>query len=146
MDRVLLAVGKNHGNSYKVAKYLKNCYDFIDLYIIEDSRIDFSIYKHIVLFSGVYADKVHARLSDWLSKDHYFHNDVVFHVFLTWFGRGKSNDHAYVQVEGLLNSRGYSCDIHYGSCLGEWFFIRKGHPDNNDFINTHFWFDTYVKE
>lgn len=130
----LIVSPKKEGNTYKVAAHLKANAD-ADLLILEGGEAcDLQKYDHIVLCSGVYGDKLHSALSGWLKRTERerFKQDVRFHVFLTWFGRGASDQRAMAEAARLLAEKGFGCDENYGSCFGGKFIIRKGHPDTGD--------------
>ena len=135
MSKVLIVSPKNKGNTYKVASYLKENSD-VSLYII-DSGVEFDIseYEHIVLCSGVYGDKIHGLLFKWLKSidKKRIKESAKFHLYLTWFGRGKSDEHTMEQVANILKEKGLNFDRNYGSCFGGgMFIIRRGHPNSED--------------
>jgi hypothetical protein len=55
-------------------------------------------------------------------------------MFMTWFGRGKSDRSAMKKVNASLNIISAELQDDYISCYGEnMIFIRRGHPDREDY-------------
>lgn len=130
----LVICPKSKGNTYNVAQYMKD-HSESDFLVLEKERMNaFDEYKQIILCTGVYGDKIHTNLSEWLRKidRSMFCNDVKFRVFLTWFGRGTSDRNAFNEAKEILLSKGLYCDDNYGSCYGGMAFIRRGHPNKGD--------------
>ncbi len=139
--KVLIISPKQKGNTYQVAEAMKANTN-ADLLILENpSGYVLEDYNHIVLCSGVYGDKINATLFNWLNelKENTLQKGVVFHVFLTWFGRGKSDENAYKEATEILKSKGITCSKSYGSCFGGKWFIKKGHPNGDDFKQAVAW-------
>lgn len=139
--KILIICPKQDGNTYRVAEAMKANTN-ADLLVLENpSGYVLEDYNHIVICSGVYGDKIHAQLYGWLSelKESSLQEDVIFHVFLTWFGRGKSDRNAYKEAAKILKSKGIACSRSYGSCLGGKWFIRAGHPNGDDFKQAVAW-------
>lgn len=59
--------------------------------------------------------------------------NTKIHLFLTWFGRGKSDLHAIQQVGKLIAEKELCLNTNYGTCLGGKSIIRSGHPNGEDF-------------
>ncbi len=139
----LIVCPKSKGNTYNVAQYMEEHSD-ANILVLENEQLrDFTEYKQIILCSGVYGDKIHTNLSEWLKKidSSMFCNDVKFYVFFTWFGRGASDKNAFNEAKELLNSKGLYCDDNYGSCYGGMAFIRRGHPDKEDLDYAVIWLE-----
>ena len=143
----LIVCPKKEGNTYEVASYLKANSD-ADLYIIDGGfKPDIDDYEHIVLCSGVYGDKIHNALVEWLKSidKNRIKMSAKFHLHLTWFGRGKSDAHAMEQVEDILRDKEVVFNRNYGSCFGGKFVIRREHPNGNDFRNSLEWMREQIK-
>lgn len=148
MSEILIVSPKKKGNTYDVASYLKANND-ADMYVIDGGWTpDLRKYRHIVLCSGIYADKVHKLLSEWIKEINIkeLTEDTKFHLFLTWFGRCKSDAHAMKDVAKVMEEKGLSFNDSYGSCYGGNFLIRSGHPDGVDFKYAQEWMREQVKE
>lgn len=144
---ILIVSPKKEGNTYQVASYLKANSD-ADIYVIDGGwKPDLEKYNHIVLCSGVYGDKIHGELSSWLRsiKSENIKADTVFHLFLTWFGRGKSDLHAMQETEKILADKGLRLIENYGSCFGGKLVVRTGHPDGEDFSQALSWMREQTK-
>jgi len=145
--RIMIVSPKKEGNTYKVAKYLQERTE-AELFVIENGGgTELKQYEHIFVCSGVYGDKIHKSLSVWMNglKRKDLHENVRFHVFLTWFGRGASDRHAMNEAVRILEGKGIPYNESYGSCFGGMFFIRKGHPNDADLQNALAWMQSQVK-
>lgn len=143
----LIVSPKKEGNTYEVASYLKANSD-AKLYTIDGGFApDLEEYEHIVLCSGVYGDKIHNSLLKWISSldKEIVKDSAEFHLFLTWFGRGKSDYHAMQQVAKALQEKELKFDENYGTCLGGKSIIRSGHPNGGDFVKALEWMREQVK-
>ena len=141
MNSILIVSPKKEGNTYQVASYLKANSD-AEMYVIDGGwKPDIEKYEHIILCSGIYADKVHCDLVKWLQEidSKKVQKNTKIHLLLTWFGRGKSDLHAMQQVEKILNEKELCFNINYGTCLGGKSIIRSGHPDGADFSQALSW-------
>lgn len=139
--KILIISPKQEGNTYQVAEAMKANTN-ADLLVLErPSGYMLEDYNHIVICSGVYGEKIHASLSTWLKelKQETLRENVRFHVFLTWFGRGKSDRHAYEAAVQILGEKQIVCDDSYGSCFGGKWLVRKGHPNGDDFKQAVEW-------
>lgn len=146
--KILIISPKQKGNTYQVAEAMKANTN-ADLLILENpSGYVLEDYNHIVICSGVYGDKIHSTLSSWLTnlKESSLHECVTFHVFLTWFGRGSSDRNAYKEAASLLKSKGFAFSKNYGTCFGGKWFLRKGHPNGEDFKQAVIWLKTCCGE
>lgn len=144
---VLIVSPKKEGNTYEVASYLTTN-SAAKLYVVDvGCEPDIENYEHIVLCSGVYGDKIHDSLSQWLDSIDMkkLKESVKFHLFLTWFGRGRSDVHAMEQAAKILKGKELVLNENYGSCFGGKFVIRKGHPNNEDFSKALEWMKEQVK-
>lgn len=130
----LIVCPKDSGNTFKIAQYLKENTG-ADLLILEgNGTADLSRFEDIYLLTGIYAGKIHKNLSRWLKEldEDDLSYKPAFHVFLTWLGRGSSDQTAFDEIQAILNEKGTSCDPDFDSCFGGMAFIRKGHPDDRD--------------
>lgn len=145
---ILIVSPKQEGNTHRVGAHMA-LESGADLLILEKGKTpDLKQYGHIVLCSGVYGDRIHAALAAWLKnlEKEQLREDVKFHVFLTWFGRGASDKHAAAEARNLLAEKGLFCKESYGSCFGGKFFLRKGHPDEDDFRRAVLWMNGSTSE
>lgn len=92
-------------------------------------------YEIIILCSGIYGGNPHSNLSDWIeeldSED--INESIKFYMFVTWFGQGDSDKKTMGKINYKLNKINATLQNDYMSCYGEkMFFIRRGHPDEED--------------
>lgn len=140
----LIVCPKASGNTFKIAKYLRDSTD-ADLLVLEgNGTTDLKRYEDIYLLSGIYAGKIHKNLSSWLTaiQEEDLVSHPVFHTFLTWFGRGNSDQTAFDEIRSILEEKGASCDPDFESCFGGMAFIRKGHPDDKDLNKALDWMNS----
>ncbi len=131
---VLIVSPKGKGNTYDLSRYIVNNTDAELLVLERKEERDWKGYNSIFLSSGVYGGKVHKDLLEWLKgiEKTSISEDARFHMFLTWFGRGKSYKNAIEEVNIYLNENGFNLDDDCMTCYGGKGFIRRGHPDGED--------------
>lgn len=131
----LLVCPKQSGNTFTVCDYVSKHAD-IDLKFINKKEI-FRLdgYKTIILCSGVYVDKPHANLTKWLENltMNQIDKNTKFYMFMTWFGRGKSDKIAFEKINLDLKKIDAKLEDNYSTCFGQRMgIIRSGHPNNDD--------------
>jgi len=131
---VLIVCPKDKGNTYHVSRYIADNSDAELLIVNRNERRDLKKYDSIILSSGVYGGRVHKDLLGWLNqiKKTSLHENAMLHIFLTWFGRGKSYKNAIEEVNIYLKENGFNLDDDCMTCYGGKGFIRHGHPDGED--------------
>ena len=143
---VLLVCSKERGNTFDVCNYISNNID-VDLLVINKKEInDLKKYKSIILCSGVYLGAVHKNLLEFIAKidKTSFHKDAKIYLFLTWFGRGKSDKTAISKVKYALEKKNLNLAENYFSCFGGKGPIRNAHPDKDDFNNVLNWIKSTI--
>lgn len=131
----LMVCPKSKGNTFKVCNYIVNNSDAELLVLDQSHGKDLKKYAPIILCSGVYGDKVHENLLEWLNQIERVsvHENAKFYVFLTWFGRGQSDKNAIKEVKQLLEEKQMSLESDYITCFGQGMgIIRHGHPNEED--------------
>ncbi|MBN1472661.1 MAG: hypothetical protein JW925_12840 [Syntrophaceae bacterium] len=78
---------------------------------------------------------MHKDLLRWLNqiKRTSIHQNSKIYVFLTWFGRGRSDEDAIKEVKNILEQKKMSLENDSMTCYGQvlW-IIRHGHPNKDD--------------
>jgi menaquinone-dependent protoporphyrinogen IX oxidase len=133
---------KQRGNTFTVCDYISKHTD-IDLKFINKQEIfRLDKYKTIILCSGVYMGKAHSNLTKWLkniTKNQIVEN-TKFYMFMTWFGRGKSDRNVLKKIDSYLKRVDAKLEDNYSTCFGQGMgIIRIGHPDNTDFEKILTW-------
>lgn len=139
----LIICPKGRGNTYSVAVHMKKALG-ADLLALEvGSRPDFSQYEDIVLATGVYGGKGHRDLLQWLKllEPERFGPNVRFHILLTWFGRGRSDQSAVNSINRVLARKGWKAEADIHTCPGGKLFIQRGHPNEQDIREAVDWMD-----
>ena len=132
---VLLVCPKSRGNTFDVCSYVADNSD-AELLVINQSEVtDLKKYKSIILCSGVYGDQIHRVLWRWLGKIEKtsIHENAKIYMFLTWLGRGQSDQAAVKEVKSVLEKKRVSLEDDYITCHGRQLgIIRYGHPNEED--------------
>ncbi len=131
---VLIVSPKGKGNTYNLSRYIAKNIGAELLVLEKKEERDWKDYDSIILSSGVYGGKVHKNLMEWLKgiEKTSINGDASFHMFLTWFGRGRSDKDAIKELKKFIEKNELSFDDDYMACYGGKGFIRHGHPDNED--------------
>lgn len=138
---VLMLCPKKRGNTFMVSQYVVNNSD-VDLYIIDYSKnINLKKYTSIIICSGVYGKAVHKRLIKWMKKldSSSIHKNAKIYLFLTWLGRGKTDRKTFMNVEKILKKNNLSLESDYITCFGGKLFIKRSHPNQEDFKSVLEW-------
>ncbi|HHU36756.1 MAG TPA: hypothetical protein GXZ47_05960 [Treponema sp.] len=139
---VLLICPKKSGNTFTVCEFVSK-HAAIDLKVVnerEHYRID--DYKTIILSSGVYMGKPHVNLTKWLETitKKEIDTSTKFYMFMTWFGRGKSDKTVMRKIDSYLSRVDAKLEENYSTCFGQGMgLVRMGHPDSTDLEKTLNW-------
>ena len=63
----------------------------------------------------------------------------VFALFVTWGAAGKTSQDVIVKLKTILESKGHRVTDNYFVCCGGWNFLRRGHPNFQDFNKAKIW-------
>jgi flavodoxin len=63
----------------------------------------------------------------------------VFALFVTWGGAGKTSQDIIVKLKTILESKGHRVTDDCFVCYGGWNFLRRGHPNLEDFKAVKIW-------
>ena len=135
------------GNTEKVAKAISNALkmDYININSTNDlTRLNFNEYDLFIIGSGVYGGNPHKKLMQFL-KQLKFSSQKTIAIFLTWLGRGKSDNDAFKIIKNIISAKNQIVNENYYKCYGKSFlFIRKSHPDKKDFEAAIQWANTIL--
>ena len=131
----LIVCSRESGNTQKVCSYVASNSEIALKVAARTTKEDLACIDVIVLASGVYANHVHKNILRWidsLEKDIIKPNATIY-LFLTWFGRGKSDKAAFNEVKQRLIEKGVKLEDNYMTCFGQGMaVIRSSHPDEED--------------
>jgi len=138
----LLICPKSNGNTFNVCSYISEK-ENIDLKILNSNeKIILSKYNKIILSTGVYGGRPHSNLVKWLKsidKEDIAENTEFF-IFMTWFGRGKSDKNVIKKINSLLKKVDKKLEDNYITCLGKnMLIIRYKHPNKLEFKEVLNW-------
>ena len=132
---VLLVCPKSKGNTFHVCSYIANNSD-AELLVINKNQVnDLKKYTPIILCSGVYGGEVHKDLLRWLNQIERtsIHENAKIYAFLTWIGRGQTDESAIKRVRDILEKKKMRLEKDYMTCYGQAMrIIRHGHPNKED--------------
>lgn len=138
----LIVCAKESGNTHKVCRYVASNLD-VELKVAgKTTMIDLPSYDVIIVASGVYLNRVHKNILRWINsveKDA-INPEAKVYLFLTWFGRGESDEVAFNEVKQLLRGKGITLEDNYIKCFGGGMgVIKTSHPDEEDCKNVLSW-------
>jgi flavodoxin len=137
------------GNTEKIAREIAselNCRcEKIDE-TFDSTVIDLDNFDLVFLGTGNYGAKPHAELLNYLT-DMNLHNNLNFALFMTWVGRGTTDQAVYDTVKAAVEAKGQRLLENYFRCLFERRSIMarvifpdaRGHPTAEDLSNARKW-------
>lgn len=133
MKKVILCP-KASGNTYEICKYVKDNTDCELKVIDEKTNIDLEEYDVIILTSGVYANHAHKNIIRWINDGQDCKKiKAKVYLFLTWIGRGKSDQAAYTEIKKLLQAKDIKLEDDYITSYGKFMGVFKtNHPNEED--------------
>ena len=142
MKLVVLCSSKT-GNTRKIADEMAadlNCESVRISQTGASSDLDLNTYDLIFLGTGIRAGNPNEDLLNYL-KTVDIKESKSFAVFLTWGGAGKTDQAVIGRLKGILESKGQKVIGDYFRCYGGWqfAFLRRGHPNNEDFKAARIW-------
>jgi hypothetical protein len=96
---------------------------------------DLSGFDIIIFASGIYAGRLHKNILEfaWTIQQDALKPGVKFYVFITWFGRGSSEQIAITELRQILHGKGLTLEGNYMTCFGKGMgFVRMSHPNDAD--------------
>ena len=108
------------------------------------------------LGTGIYGAKPNTDMLNYLNEMNP-KNNVNFALFITWFGRGKTDKAVYDKIKATFEAKGQRLLENYYSCLFEGHSIiarvigrivfpnAKGHPTAEDLSNARKWARELIK-
>jgi flavodoxin len=135
------------GNTEKVAKAISNAFkvDCINITSENDlSKSNLNEYDLFFIGTGVYGGKPQKNLIQFLEQFK-FSSQKIFAVFLTWLGRGKSDNDAFKVIKNILSNKNQIVYENYYKCYGKTLFIRHNHPDRKDFEGVIQWTNSVLQ-
>jgi flavodoxin len=138
----LLICPKQRGNTFTVCDYISKHTDSDLKFANEQESFQLEDYNTIILCSGVYGGNAHNNLVKWvesITKDQIV-NNTKFYMFMTWFGRGKSDKTVLEKIDFKLKRVNIKLEDNYSTCFGQGMgIIRMGYPNNTDFEKVLKW-------
>ena len=140
--RKLFICPKQSGNTFAVCDYVSKHSDIDLKFVNEQELFQLDEYETIIFCSGVYMGKAHKNLTKWLENiaKNQIGKNTKFYMFMTWFGRGKSDMDVFKKIDFDLKKIDAKLEDNYSTCFGQGMgIIRRGHPDNADFEKILTW-------
>ena len=141
------------GNTGKIAREIAselNCRcEKIDE-TFDSTIIDLDNFDIVFLGTGIYSAKPNAELLNYL-KEMNPKNNVDFALFMTWLGRGTTDEAVYDKIKAAVEAKGQKLVENCYSCFSEGHSIMarviarvifpnaKGHPNAEDLSNARKW-------
>jgi len=147
------------GNTEKIAREIAselNCRcEKIDE-TFDSTSIDLDNFDLVLLGTGIYGAKPNSELLNYLNEMNP-KNNVNFALFITWVGRGTTDEAVYDEIKAAVEAKGQTLLENYYSCLFEGHSIiarvigrfifpdAKGHPTAEDLSNARKWAKEIVR-
>jgi flavodoxin len=140
MKPIILYASKG-GNTGKIAKEIAqelNCESLKVTQVSLASSYDLVSHELIFVGTGIHYGNPNEDLVNCL-KTLSLNKPKVFALFVTWGGAGKTNQDAIAKLKTILEFNGHRVTEEYFVCYGGWNFLRRGHPNLEDFKAARTW-------
>ena len=140
MKPIIIYASKG-GNTEKIANEIVqelNCESMkvTQLGLASSSNLD--NYDLIFVGTGIHYGNPNEDLVNYL-KTIDLKKPKVFALFVTWGGAGKTSQDVIVKLKTILESKGHRVIDDCFVCYGGWNFLRRGHPNLEDFKAVKIW-------
>ena len=153
--KTIVLYSSKSGNTEKIAREISSelncrCEKISDNF--DSSLIDLDYFDNVFLGTGIYGGKPNAEMLNYL-KEINLNNNLIFPLFMTWFGRGTSNKDVYYIIKKVIEEKGQRLMENFYSCLFQGPFIISrlrfpdtiGHLNAEDLSNARKWAKEIVK-
>jgi flavodoxin len=140
MKSIVLFSSKG-GNTGKIAVQISSELNCESLQIISSDPEQFGSladYDLVFIGTGIHFSSPNEALVNFL-KNLQLKENKLFALFVTWGGAGKTNRDVTAKIKSILESKGQTLVEDYYFCYGGWNFLRRGHPNNDDFKAARIW-------
>ncbi len=129
------------GNTSELAKIIGEVTEstIINLNETDISDINIRDFELVFLGSGIYGGRLHNKLDELAEKiDGSYEGKFAF--FISWFGRGKSDEVAIKRCKNKLIDKNQKVIDEYYKCYGKGFgLIKRGHPNREELDEAKKW-------
>ncbi len=143
------------GNTEKIASEIASELNCSYIKISKDfnsSTVNIRDFDLVFLGTGIYGAKPDADLLNYLNEMN-LKNNVIFALFITWFGRGTTDRAVYDKIKATVEAKGqilsencYSCLFEGPSIISRRLFPKtRGHPTAEDLSNARKWAREFTK-
>jgi len=151
--KAIVLYSSKGGNTEKVAKEIASELNCQIVKIGEDfdsSTVDVNDFDLVFVGTGNYVAKPSAKMLDYL-KEMKPKDSKQFALFMTWFGRGRSDEVVFEKMKTAVEANGQKMSKSYYKCQGEGhnamarLFARlmghdaRGHPNAEDLSAARKW-------
>ena len=129
------------GNTGKIAEEIAQELDCESLKVTQvglASSFDVDNYDLIFVGTGIHYGNPNQNLVNYLKKLN-LKDTKVFALFVTWGGAGNTNQDTIAKLKTVLELKGQMVIEDYFVCYGGWNFLRRGHPNLEDFKSARDW-------
>jgi flavodoxin len=143
------------GNTEKIASEIASELSCSCIKITKDfnsSTANLRDFDFVFLGTGIYGAKPDADLLNYINEMNP-KNNVNFALFITWFGRGKTDKAVYDKIKATVEAKGqrlldncYSCLFEGPSIIARLIFPKtRGHPTAEELSNARKWARELIK-
>lgn len=140
--KTLVISPKKSGNTHQVCQYVCSGSDTELLTLGGEANPDLGGFDIIIFTSGIYAGRLHKNILEFAKgiQPEALKPGVKFYMFMTWFGRGGSDQMAMDELRQILSGKGLTLEDNYMTCFGKGMgVVRMSHPNEEDCENVLAW-------
>jgi flavodoxin len=140
MKPIIIYASKS-GNTEKIAKEIVQELNCESIKVTQPGMANSSNldnYDLIFVGTGIRYGNPNEDLVDYL-KTIEIKIPKVFALFVTWGGAGKTSQDIIIKLKTILESKGHRVTDDCFVCYGGWNFLRRGHPNLEDFKAVKIW-------
>lgn len=140
--KTLVICPKKSGNTNRVCQYVCSNSEAELMALGGEASPDLGGFDIIIFTSGIYAGRLHKNILEFAKsiQADALKPGVKFFMFMTWFGRGGSDQMAMDELRQIMSGKGLTLEENYMTCFGKGLgVVRMSHPNDSDCKNVLAW-------
>ncbi|MPM17971.1 hypothetical protein SDC9_64371 [bioreactor metagenome] len=140
--KTLVICPKKSGNTHHVCQYVCSSSGAELMALGGAAGPDLGGFDIIIFASGIYAGRLHKNILEFAKniQPAALKPGVKIYMFMTWFGRGGSDQMAMTELRKTLDEKGLTLEENYMTCFGKGMgVVRMSHPNDADCKNVLAW-------